>query len=105
MAKSMNKAECRRGSDKVSRLLDQGRIAEARKLYWKIAPRCSSGLSGFSAVDCAEEQKKLRAARARRDPSRAWEISNTMRAHGCAVSLSGVSGKKKPKRSKRRARR
>jgi len=55
------------------------------------------GLQGIGAVDCHEAQKKLRAARARKDVAAAWDISNTMRAHGCAMSLDGMRGRRRRK--------
>lgn len=41
-------------------------------------------------LTCEEAQAKLRDARERKDRAAAWDISNTMRAHGCTPSLSGL---------------
>ena len=60
----------------------------------------------MALYDCLKAQQKLRAARARKDAGEAWDISNTMRSHGCAMSLDGLRRKKRrTKKSKRRGRR
>lgn len=46
-------------------------------------------------MDCKRAQEKLRAARRAKRVGEAWDISNTMRAHGCPVSLDGLKGAKR----------
>lgn len=50
------------------------------------------------AYDCHVARNRLEQARSRKDAGEAWEISNTMRAHGCPPNMLrglGGAGKKR----------